>query len=405
MSSCLSKPENSDSGQNAESPRSPWRMLALGLITAAGAAFVFCVMSLGLSNQDITQKDFIQYWAIGQQLAHHASPYDVAAIVQMERSMGLGSSPPRISLSPPTIWWPMLPLGLFSPKTGYILWLFLLIGCLAWSVRLLWRLNGSPDNLVYLFGLFFAPAMICMMAGQLSIFLLLGIVLFLHLHNSRPALAGASLLPCAFKPHLFILFACVLVLWAIYRRTFRVLFGAVAALLASCVITLAIDVHAWSEYSRMMKSTRIMQVFIPTFGDALRFLLNRNAVELQFVPAVIGGIWAIWYFWTYRQQWDWTKHGLLLLFFSDVCAPYGFVNDECILLPLLFFGLYRAIDPKRSFMLFAIVNVIALAETLSQVDINSPYYLWTAPAWLGWFLYSRGKSAFLVEPADARTGA
>ncbi len=387
--------------QNTSSQKGLSRIVALVLITAAGAAFVACVLFFGLSDQDITQKDFIQYWAIGQQLAHGADPYDVTAIVQLERSEGLGVSQPKISLSPPAVFWPMLPLGLVSPKIGFILWTFLLIGCLAWSVWLLWRLNGCPHNLVHLFGFAFAPVSVCLMAGQLSIFLLLGLVLFFDLHRTRPGLAGAALLPCALKPHLFILFGCVLILWAIYRRTFRILFSAVTALLASCAMTLAIDIHAWSQYAHMMNGTRILKVFIPTFGEALRFLIDRNAVGLQFVPEVIGGIWAIWYFWTRRTRWDWTEHGLLLLLVSDVCAPYGFFPDECILLPLVLAGLYRAIEPGRAFVLLIIIDTIALAEVFSNVAIISPYYLWTAPAWLGWFLYATGKAAFSPTQADS----
>jgi hypothetical protein len=96
---------------------------------------------------------------------------------------------------------------------------------------------------------------------------------------------------------------------------------------------------------------------------------------------------------------------LLLIFVSDICAPYGFVTDECILLPLVFFAMHRAIEPLRSFVFLAIINTIALAEVFSKIDINTPYYLWTAPAWLGWFLYSRRKTAFLAKRAGAPTSA
>jgi len=122
----------------------------------------------------------------------------------------------------------------------------------------------------------------------------------------------------------------------------------------------------------------------------LRFLIDRDAVGLQYIPAVVGCVWAVWYFWTRRNRWDWMDQGLFLLFISDVCAPYGFFTDECILLPFILAGLYRARNLDRAFILLMVINGAALIEVLTKVNIISPYYLWTTPAWLGWYLYATG---------------
>ncbi|HEY9125897.1 MAG TPA: glycosyltransferase 87 family protein, partial [Acidobacteriaceae bacterium] len=159
---------------------------------AVGALFVGAVEYLSTSSEQTTERDFIQYWVIGQQLAHGANPYDAPAIVALEHSVGLAGPEPRISLSPPVVLWPMLPLGLFGPRVGFAAWSLLLLGCLSVINWLLWRLNGRPDSLLHLVGYAFAPAIVCVMSGQLSIFLLLGIVLFLTWHESRPLLAGAA---------------------------------------------------------------------------------------------------------------------------------------------------------------------------------------------------------------------
>jgi hypothetical protein len=285
----------------------------------------------------------------------------------------------------------MLPLGLVSPKTGYILWWLAIMGCLSVALWLLWRLNGRPDNRIHLFGYAFAPAIVCFISGQLSIFLLLGIVLFLALHRSRPALAGASLLPCMLKPQLFLVFAVVLLAWIIAHRSWRVLYGFIAALAASCAIPLLFDAQVWQQYFSMMTGTSIMQVFIPTFGMALRFLVDRNAVGLQFVPAVLGCAWGLWYLRKNRESWNWMRHGLLLVLVSDVCAPYGYFTDECILLPFILAGLYHATRLQRSFLVLAAINLAALIEVFSAVNIISPWYLWTAPAWFLWYLYATRK--------------
>ena len=135
----------------------------------------------------------------------------------------------------------------------------------------------------------------------------------------------------------------------------------------------------------------LQQFFIPTFGVALRFLIDRDVVGLQYIPLVAGSVWALWYFWTRRTRWDWMDQGLFLLFISDVCAPYGFFTDECILLPFILAGLYRARNVDRAFPLLMLINGAAFIEVLAKVNIISPYYLWTTPAWLGWYLYATGR--------------
>jgi hypothetical protein len=366
-------------------------MVAAGLIIAAGAGYIVGIESVEFTNAKATQRDFIEYWAIGQQLVHHANPYDVPAIVQLERKVGLGEQQPRISFSPPTAFVLMLPLGVTSPKTGLIAWSLVLIGGLSVAIWLLWRLNGRPGNRIHLFGYLFAPAVACLMSGQLSIFLLLGVVVFLSFHRSQPALAGAALLPCALKPHLFLVFGCVLLVWSVYRRNFRVLFGFLLTLAASCAVTLIFDVHVWRQYFEMMRELGVLQIFIRTFGDALRFLIDREATTLQFLPLMLGTGWALWYFWSRRESWSWTNEGLLLLLVSDACAPYGAFTDECVLLPLVVAGLYRAAESKRSSIPLMLANGAALIELFAYVNIISPYYLWSVPAWLAWYFYAGRK--------------
>jgi hypothetical protein len=394
--------------QNQPVKKNPWRVFAAALMIAAGALFVGAIEYYTQTDEHATERDFIEFWAIGQQLVHHANPYDVPAIVQLERSAGLGANQPRISLSPPAVLFPMLPLGLLRPKTGMIAWFLVSLGFLALSLWLLWRLHGRPDNRLHLFGFLFAPAIVCLISGQLSIFLLTGIVLFLYLHQSRPFLAGAALLPCALKPHLFLVFALALLLWMVYRRAFRILLGFAAALVLSSAVTLWFDPRAWQQYLAMMHATRVMQVFIPTFGAALRYLLDRNATWLQSVPLGAGCLWALWYFVRRRDRWNWMDQGLILLVVSDICAPYGYFTDECILLPFVLAGVYAASEWKRSFLPIAILDAAAIIEVYSQVNIISPWYLWSVPAWVGWYIYATrrtGKKAPPAEASGARTRA
>jgi hypothetical protein len=132
----------------------------------------------------------------------------------------------------------------------------------------------------------------------------------------------------------------------------------------------------------MANTANLQDEFIPTLSLMFRLLIHRSAVWLQFVPALISCTWALWYFWT-RERWNWIEQGLLLLIVSVIVAPYAWFTDEAILLPVILAGLYKA--SNRLLLAFASFAAVALLEVLTGVNINSGFYLWTAPAWLAWY--------------------
>jgi len=358
-------------------------------------AAAVCLGAIGASifvliarNNNAGKRDYIEYWAAGQQLIHGANPYDGEAILPLQRAAGLAGNHPQVSFSPPVAFFLALPLGFVSANTGIILWLLVLLAGVVVSVRMLWTMNGRPANRLHLLGYCFAPLMECLMAGQLGIFLLVGIVLFLYFYKSRPFLAGAALLPCALKPHLFLPFAIVLLLWLVSRSAYLILAGFTTALIASCAITLCFDVHVWSQYFQMMHTTGVLQAWVPTLSSTFRFLINSNAVWLQFIPEAAACGWALWYFWMRRSRWSWMDQGLVVLLVSAVCTPYGWITDEAMLLPAVMAGIYRAEASGRSLVPFGVFAGVAVIEVSANIPLSSVYYIWTAPAWLAWYLYA-----------------
>lgn len=368
--------------------KSLWRKIAAAGIVIAGALVVSGIFVIGLNNENATDRDFIQYWAAGQLLVHHGNPYDLRSILQLERAAGMDSNDPKASVGPPVALVLLVPLGLVNAKLGLIIWLFALLACLSISIRVFWIVSEKPDSRYHLLGYIFAPALACMQAGQLGIFFLLGLVLFFYLNKPRPFLAGVVLLPCALKPHLFLPFAIVLILWVMLRKTYGVIAGFTLALLATCGTTLLFDRAVWSEYSAFMHTTRLMQLNLPTLSAKLRFLVAPGAVWLQYVPTVAACLWALWYFWTRRGRWNWMDHGLTVLLVSVMCAPYAWVTDEAVLLPAVLAGVYCALDTRRSLLPIAIFGAAALIELFANLRITAWYYTWTTPAWLAWYLYA-----------------
>ena len=178
---------------------------------------------------------------------------------------------------------------------------------------------------------------------------------------------------------------------------YRIVAGFLAAVVASCALTLHFDPQVWSHYLQMLTSTSVtLHGYVPTLSVTVRFLIDPHAVWLQYIPEVAACLWATWYFWTHRSRWDWMEQGSWVLLISAVCSPYAWFSDEAILLPAVLFGVYRASRYGRSLWPIAILAFAALIEVCAFGHIASRHYLWTVPAWVGWFAYatwSRGEPA------------
>ena len=353
-------------------------------VTLAIVALFLCVAPL--TGQIAGARDFVVYWATGQQLVHHANPYDVDAMMRIERGAGLPAGYGVLFMRNPPWALPLtLPLGLVGVRVGALVWSLVLLGCLWLSVRMVWQMHGRPSKLLNFLALSFAPALVCLIVGQTSLVALLGLVLFLRLHGRRPFAAGMALWLCALKPHLFLAFGVVLLAWVAVAGCYRVLGGAAAALAASCAAAWWIDATAWTDYARMMRTYGIEREFIPSWSVVLRLWVRPEATALQYLLPAAGCGWALVYFWKRRHGWDWVRDGGLLIVVSILTAPYCWVFDQAVAIPALLQGAYRS--RSRALLVFlALASVAIEAGLVSGVKLPSALYLWTAPVWLAWFL-------------------
>ncbi len=364
--------------------------VALALILAV---LFFAIQVLGKSAGPGSQagsRDFVSYWATGRQLIHHANPYDRDAISALEHAAGLDVRAVLIMRNPPWALPLAYPLGFLNLRLAAILWSLLLLACLLLSVRIVRQLYGSPSNHLHWLALAFTPALICLTMGQTALLALLGLVLFLRWHGSRPFLAGASLWLCALKPHLFLPFAAALAVWIIFSRAWKVAAGAAAALAFSSAIASLIGPHAWLDYIRLLRSPAVANEFIPCLSSALRQWVDPHATWLQYLPAALSCLWAIVYFWRHRTTWDWKTHGSLLMLVSLVAAPYCWFYDQCLAIPALLEGAYAT--PSRNLLAVLALAIFVMDIEICAVPVISPLYLWTAPAWLVWYLCARRMS-------------
>ncbi|MGD1106645.1 MAG: glycosyltransferase family 87 protein [Terracidiphilus sp.] len=362
--------------------------VAAGLALAVTILFIFAVPVAG---KLAATRDFVSYWATGRQLVHHGNPYDRNAISALEHSAGLDARAVLIMRNPPWALPLAYPLGFLGLRIAAILWTLLLLACLLISVRMLHQLHGAPHNHIHWLGIAFTPAIICLTMGQTSLFALLGLILFFRFHRCHPFNAGVALWLCALKPQLFLPFAAVLVLWIVVSRSYKLLAGAAFSLALTSAAAFLIDPSAWPDYARMMRSPAVDNQFIPCLADAMRHWLLPRAAWLQYLPAALACLWALVYFWRRRAHWDWLTDSSPLILVSLLAAPYCWFYDQGLAIPALLDGAYAT----RSRKLLAILALLILAADIEIcfVKVTSTLFLWTAPAWLLWYLFVRATAA------------
>lgn len=365
----------------------------LSIAAAAGLALALVVLyifAMPIAGNLAAKHDFISYWATGQQLVHRADPYDMYAMMRIENGAGLGVNGVLIMLNPPWALPLAYPLGFLGLRLAAILWTLLLLACLLVSVHMLRQLHGSPPNRIHWLGFAFTPAIVCLMMGQTALFALLGLVLFLRYHRTRPFAAGAALWLCALKPHLFLPFAAALFAWIVVSRCYKLLAGAGAALALTTAAAFLIAPRAWPDYIRMMRSPVFDIEFIPCLADAMRHWLAPHAAWLQYLPAVLSCLWALVYFWRRRNGWNWLTGSSPLMLVSLLVAPYCWFYDQGLAIPALFDGAYAA--RQRSMLTVLALAILLMDAEICAVKVVSPLWLWTAPAWLVWYLFARTSS-------------
>jgi len=370
---------------------------------ACALAILFTVLFLSVlpfNRQIVSRRDYIVYWATGQQLVHHRNPYDPAALNRLEHDAGFQGGASYYMRNTPWALPLAFPLGYFGARAAALPWSLMMLAFFAASVRLLLRTLRPAGRHVDLLGYCFPPALFCVILGQTSVILLFGLALFLRFHKTRPFLAGAALWLCTIKPHLFLPFALVLLVWIFVSRRYRILAGALAAMVIDAVLTALIDPSAWTQYVHYMRTSTITHEFTACFGDVLRDALKPSAEWLAFVPAILGCLWALAYFWPRRNSWDWRENGSLLVLVSLLVAPFGWIFDQSLALPAVLVGAART---QSKWLLSALAVIYILIEIeVNCFDLHSRAYLWTAPAWLAWFLLTRAGTG---QPAAASVAA
>jgi hypothetical protein len=362
------------------------RLAAFAVLLAFVPSFLLiCGTTLlsDITGSGVASRDYISYWAAGKLLAQHHDPYDVHAILELEGR----DSRAVVMRNPPWSLWITLPLGFVSAVNGSRLWHLMLAAALALST---YYLRGKRRD--YGAAFLFAPAICCIAYGQTSLFVLLGVCGFIYFREERPLIAGAALSLCALKPHLLLPFFTVVLAWTLTRRSFALIGGLTASWAGEFVLVRALDPNIWSHYRHTMLSSGIDTEFIPTVSGTIRHF-SACPLWLQFAPTLIATIWAVTYYLGHAEEWDWTRHGSLVLTVSILFAPYAWLADLVLFWPVLM----PRLRTRRIHIVALLVSGAMLLQLCLGVEAHSMLALWPPLAWTTLFFFRR--------PTDQRTVA
>jgi len=366
------------------------KLRAMGVVRVlqVSGALVLLLACLGVLaaalSRNAAHRDFICYWSSARLLRAHANPYETQAILGLENAAGGTYHEPFIMRNPPWALFLIAPLGFFPAPVAGFLWLVTLIGAALLSIRMLRGEAEKPPLVVYLF----APILGCAMAGQTSIFLLLGIALFFRCYERRPFWAGVALVLPAMKPHLFLLLWPVLLVHSWRTKQFRALAGLAAGLVAAMGVALLFDPHVWAHYLAAMRAEHIEGQYLPNIPCSLRALVPGHPAWVQGVPAMLGMLLSVRFYWRRRDRWDWRREGAQLLAISVAVSPYSWPFDQLLYLPAVV-DMCSARLARGMVPALVVLNGIGLLLLLTMMPLSSPAYAWTGAACLVWFLWAR----------------
>jgi Glycosyltransferase family 87 len=372
--------------------------IAVAITLTALLGYILATHSAAI-RRNLAERDSIAYWTAGRLLIHHQNPYEAARVLGLERQQGYAQNKPLVLRTPPWSLFVILPLGFLNPFQAWMLWTSLSLGSLLIAMRLCWKIYGDdtvPRNLVTLVGYSFAPVPACLVAGQMGLALLLGVVLFLWWEREHPFLAGAALILPFAKPHLLSLFWVALLCWVVTKKKRAVAAGFAAVFMAAIALALLLDIGIFRHYRDMLREASIGYEFIPALSGVLRLLFLRRTFWAQFIPMVLGLVWAACFFYRNRQCWDWRRHGPVLLVVSVLTTPYAWLTDEVVLLPAVLQGLMFIYQTRANMRIstrllllgFALLDGLLLLILRFKIPFSTGIYFWSSLVWFSWYVYA-----------------
>lgn len=280
----------------------------------------FALQSVG----EVGVQDSIAYWGAVQAFMRGENPYDLATLLNIQRSIIPHIQSPQLFLNPPWAIPLLLPLFCWSFATSSFLLLAANISLTFFTLRKLSELMAplSP-RYTLLVGAFF-PIVSCWYFGQLSCFILLGAILSLQwvVQKYRPWWkVGVALLLFSIKPQTMIILSAALVATTVRCLSLRDISKVLSIALAP-VVFLAYrgDFLGW-WFSSFTYSTRYVTSSLPSLTSSA--LSSVNELAFLLLPAALVGACVL----TLEKGGISPYRFLVYMLISSLMAPYAWIFD------------------------------------------------------------------------------
>jgi hypothetical protein len=302
----------------------------------------------------------------------------------------------------------VMPLSLLDYNLSRLVWYFLQVALVIYCAELLWRMYAGPKRwrwAAWGIALLSSYTIHMLVFGQISVFILLGMVWFAYLvrqpvmpnqqtlsPRAADLLAGAAALLISIKPQTFYLFYPLLLVWVLAKRRYWVLVGLFGALLAALAVSMAFNPTLISQYIYAVVNYPPQNWATPTLGYWARRLFGEELFWLQFPSVLVGLGWAFWHWRRKASAWDWAQELPLLVLVSLVTTAYAWTHDQVILIPTSLLILAGVLSQTGRWRLSATAwTVVWVGFHLGTIPLHfgqsDEKFVWQAPLILALYLW------------------
>lgn len=370
-------------------------------ITVACALFASILLLLRLAStllkpEMLAADDFPQYWAAGRLAGMGENSYSPMRITQLKEQLGLNTEQMVVAImwTPPWTLALVIPFGILDYIHARIIYLLINIAILLYCANLGWQLYGGTKEkrwIAWILMFTFGPTISVLEKGQVTPFILLGVLLFLS-YSERPKyawLAGVFAALISVKPQLFYLFWITFPVWIILKRKWFVFLSFSLTLILATGIALVFNPHVIQQYVHAILYETPSAWATPTIGGYLRLFFGIDRFWLQFIPMLIGLIWLFIYGCKHLKTWNWIEAFPLLIMSSILTTAYAWTYDQVIMI-LAIFPAFILLIKKRwnwtTMLLVIIYGVIQGMDVYLHRYFNEFWFIWLAPSLIIWYL-------------------
>jgi len=295
--------------------------------------------------------DVLQYRSAATLFLRGLNPYNKTLIsdVQQKTWHGEPNAIPVIFYTPPMLLSLVFPMALLSFKLSVYLWLSLMFALSIESCVLCYNLFDSKRKesrtvkfgLAFFFLTFF-PFYTSFYFGQLSPLLLFGLVLSLVCFDRgnkgvvNNFLGGICLSVTFLKPHLLYLLYIYIFITSIREKEWKTLAGMLSGIIVLIVFPVLYNPKIITYFFHSIKSPPVFWK-TPTLGSLLQSIDQSHGIILRFLPSILAGSLLVLTLFLNKSNSSNTTKIYYLLPLSLVTAPYGWIYDQMLLAPVIFF--------------------------------------------------------------------